>query len=167
MSQFFLTKGALVYVRAAVLSLLASLLLALAAGCGDSDDSSGDSSLSQAEFVERAEEICKTETEEALARMGPYVQRLEREGNGAGGPRELQAEAIQAIILPSVESQIDQIRKLGVPSGDEEQVKAFLTALEDAVDTSEAAPLTPRANAAFSRVNRIGRAYGLRRCAYG
>lgn len=158
--------------KRSVVALVSALLIASAlASCGDDDGSSSDSpgsvSISKAEFVQEAEKICIRESDKANARVAPYVERNKEAGGGSKSEEDLQAEAIEAVVLPSVERQIDQIRDLGVPTGDEDQVEDFLTALGDAIEVFREAPLTPRANAAFSRVNRVGRAYGLERCAYG
>ena len=157
--------------KGSIVILFSALLIAALASCGDDEDSSSDSSgsasISHAEFVREAERICIRASDNTLAEVGAYVKRQEQAGGGGQGQSDLQAEAVRDVILPSVESQIDEIRALDAPSGDEEQVKGFLKALEDAVDVAREKPLTPRANAAFSRVNRVGRAYGLERCAYG
>ena len=66
-----------------------------------------------------------------------------------------------------MQEQIDEIRDLGAPSGDEDEVEAFLAATEEALEKTEADPgllATPGANP-FREADQLLIDYGLAACA--
>jgi hypothetical protein len=176
-------------VRGSLLSSLGALAIAAAialgaGGCGGgSDSASGEStgatatggganqtvhssSLSKAEFIKRADAICTREKTKGLEAMGAYV----KESKGAAGQEKaaLIGEAIQKVFLPSVQSQVDQIRALGAPEGDEQEVEAILVALEEAVEgASQGTPSSAHFAQSFSNAGSLAREYGLSGCVYG
>lgn len=142
-------------------SLLALLLCALVAGCGGDDDSGGDSggeALPKAEFVEQANAICaegNAETEEALGELE--------------NPTEEDAIAfLTDTFLPNVRDQVEEIRGLGFPEGDEETLTATLDEVESVLDTVEEDPEAAAAgDDPFAEVNEELNAYGLTECGSG
>lgn len=180
-----------------VLAIAAAVALAVG-GCGGSSDSNGgggestgstggggketsgggkeatggkettvqSSSLSRAEFVERAGAICTREKTKGLEEMGAYVK--QHPGATGAGKLELIGEALQKVFLPSVQRQIDQIRALGAPAGDEQEIEAFLSALQEAVDEAgQGTPSNGKFGQAFASSANLAHEYGLDACAYG
>jgi hypothetical protein len=117
-------------------------LAAVVAGCGDSDDSASGSnqtktvsvttsSLSKAEFIKRANAACGR----AEATLVPKLERFALEHQSERtSPRVKQAKAAKAVLIPVAEAQIDAIRKLGAPKGDEAQIETILTAQQRGID---------------------------------
>jgi hypothetical protein len=141
----------------------------IAAGCGDDDDESSDTGTdtvtaapTKQEFLQQGNAICKRGGEEIDA-AGEQTF-----GSGQPTPQELEAFASQTLI-PGIQDQIDEIRALGAPEGDEDKVNSMLDKAEDAVDELEADPQGAfrEGNDPFAEVNKELAAYGLTTCAEG
>jgi hypothetical protein len=162
-------------VRAATLSLIILAVVAISA-CGD-DDNGADSaatagtvetsSLTKAQLVKQADEICAKGNEDLLERLDAYMVKNDS-GSKSGG--ELAAEGVQEVVLPEVEAQIEEIESLGAPSGDEKQIEAFLAAQRRGVESLESRrsiSLTSDLEPPFREAGNLARDYGFEACAYG
>lgn len=142
------------------LSLLAMLALALvAAGCGSSSDSSGGDALTKSAFIKQADAIC-TKGNKSIDAAGAKLGQ---------NPSKSQIEQFtNATLVPSLQSQLDEIRNLTPPSGDEDTVTAFLDSADEATSKIKADPslLTGSANP-FADANKKATAYGLKVCGRG
>lgn len=161
-----------------------SLLLALAAGlaavgCGGEDDSGSaasngnsamtgitTSSLSKEQFIQRAGEICSRERGKIAARQAAYVERTGM-GDSIPAPPEY-ADAVQAVLLPIFQDEIDRIRELGAPEGDEEDIADILGAQQQGLDeVAELRRLSSeegRLESHFAEARRLMEEYGLDAC---
>lgn len=151
---------------------MAALAVALlVAGCGgsDSDAESIDtnlttSSLSKAQFIKQADAICYRGKEQQLAQVQVYLREhknLPRSNPGV--------EAVQTILVPSVEDQLAELRELGAPAGEANKIEAMWNGLERSIKLIDEEGIS--ASAALRRAylpngQRIF-AYGVRGCAYG
>jgi hypothetical protein len=135
-------------------------------GGGGGETTVHSSSLSKAEFSEKAAAICTREKTKGLEAMSTYLK--QHPGAAGAAKIELIGEALQKVFLPAVQRQIDQIRALGAPAGDEEEIEAFLSALQEAVDeASQGTPSNGKFAQAFASSASIAHEYGLDACAYG
>ena len=69
-----------------------------------------------------------------------------------------------------MQNQLDQIRALGIPPGDEEQVNAILDAAQEAVDKLQADPsvvIEQNTPDPFAEANKLAKDYGLSTCGNG
>jgi hypothetical protein len=134
---------------------------------GNKETTAHSSSLSKAEFVKQANAICTREKTKGLEAMGAYAK--QHRGAATGQAKiELIGEAIQKVFLPSVQSQVNQIRALGAPAGDEQEVEALLDSLEEAVEkASQGTASSARFGQAFASSGKLAREYGLSDCVYG
>jgi hypothetical protein len=143
--------------------LAATLAIGLiASGCGgDDDDESGiaTSDLTTEEWIAQADEICAV-GDRKLEREAEEVFAGHRPPN-KGELAEFGREAV----VPRVQDQVDQIRALGAPEGDEGEVEAILTAAEEALDEVRANPASLEGGGAFAEVNALAAEYGLDECA--
>lgn len=147
--------------RLAVLFATMALAATAVAGCGGGDDAdagtAGDATtaatqLTEAEFVAQANTICLTGKRQIL-------KELKQEGS-------LTAAAVAAALLPAVQSQIDEIRELGVPADGADRTEALVSSMQDAVDASQG--LTgDQIVAEFRDFNKLARQYGVDACTYG
>lgn len=157
-----------------MLLLIIASTAALAAGCGEDEDSSASSgseagiatsSLSKDEFVKQANEICKSEREDLTTKITAYQ---EKNPPGEKSPNVAMAEGVQAVILPGLENEIAQIRELGAPEGDEDEVDEILVAQEDGIDKvaalKEIEPVEDAWERHFDPANKLMVAYGLKDC---
>lgn len=136
------------------------------AGCGGSSDSSSEvtaSSLSKAQFIKQADAACKKGEEEVQSDFKAFASENENLAN----PTEDQfSELIETVLVANVEQELEDIRALGAPSGDEEKVEAILAAREEGVEEAEAQPkrAVESSLAGFEKANGLAKAYGLEAC---
>jgi hypothetical protein len=144
----------------------------VAAGCGGNDDddtsattattgAAGDEPLSKEQFILSADQICARGDQEIEKAAGEVFQQ------GQQPSREEQEQFITDTVLPNVQQQIDGIRALPAPEGDEDQVTAILDAAQEAIDTGEADPAALTGQGAddpFAEANKLAEDYGLKSC---
>lgn len=132
------------------------------AGAGG-EEATNTSSLTKAQFLKQANKIC-------LGGEKQMTAELEKALAGGGQAEQQQAlvRATHEVVLPQVQSQIDELRALGLPSGDEQQVEAILASMQEAVETAEG-----RSNGTirdlgpvFERAGAMARQYGINGCGF-
>lgn len=147
--------------RGAWWSALTAVLSAglLAAGCGE-DAGEVEESLSKEEYLASGDQICATGDEAIEARTE----------DSFGVPPTEGAEAeryVSELVLPNIQSQIEQLRDLTPPRADEDQVRAIYDAAEDGLAEARQDPAaiargeTP---AALEEANRLFSDYGFQEC---
>jgi hypothetical protein len=163
--------------------MLAGALAAglIAAGCGGDDDetttaattpetgatgatgAAGGEPLSKQEFIAQADEICREGDRQIDQEAEEFFGDLEQDPGAA----ELE-EFATATVIPNIQQQIDDLRSLTPPEGDEDEVSAILDAAQEGVDEIEADPAIldegPDAGGAFAEANRLAQGYGLKEC---
>ncbi len=143
-------------------ALLAALALAIAAfaiaGCGDDGDdtetSSGDP-LSKEEFIAQADEICESgdaDIEQQALDLGVGVD-----------PDEL----VTTVIVPGTRQQVEQIRELAPPEGDEEEINEFLDTFDRGLDELENDPATLTKAKTIAEARTLAANYGFQSCDTG
>ena len=143
-------------------AIAAALALTIAvAGCGGgSDDSSSSTAaaLSKEEFLAQGNQICAAGNKE--------IDAASKEVFSSGQPSQAEIETfLTGTLIPSVQSQVDGIRALGAPAGDEDQVNAILDSAQSAIDAGKADPTTLEGNDdPFAETNKLANAYGLTEC---
>jgi hypothetical protein len=170
------------------MSLRISTLLALAfaagliaAGCGDDDDETTTSPatttagatgatgatgepLSKEEFIVQADAVCKAGDKK--------IDAAAKETFSGGQPSQAEQEQfVTEDVVPNIQEQIDGLRALTPPEGDEDEVSAILDSAQDAIDQIESDPsaLTEGANGddPFAEANQLAKEYGLKVCGQG
>jgi hypothetical protein len=149
---------------------LIALLVAVAAiamivaGCGGSRDSSeSTSSLTKAEFVKQGNAVCAKGNKE----IQEGFEEFEQEVGSQKQPTKAQlTEAIETIVLPAVRQQVEGVKDLGAPSGEEAKVEAITDAAEEALEKGEEDPasLTTEKADPFAKANELANEYGLVKC---
>jgi hypothetical protein len=73
----------------------------------------------------------------------------------------------KATAIPSIQSQVDQVRKLKPPANDESTVKAIVNTAQSDLDKVKANPALLASNGPdpFADANRLAKAYGMTQCA--
>ena len=148
--------------RGAWWSALAAVVSAglLAAGCGE-DAGEVEESLSKEEYLARGDQICATGDEAIEART---------EDSFGGVPPTEGAEAeryVSELVLPNIQSQIEQLRDLAPPRADEDQVRAIYDAADEGLAEARQDPAaiargeTP---AVLEEANRLFSDYGFQEC---
>jgi hypothetical protein len=137
----------------------------IAAGCGGGDDDNGDDNgattaaetLSKSEFVQEANQICKEGNDE-LDQAGQSL--------GQSSNEEDLKTFITETLVPNIQGQIDQIRALGIPEADQEEVNAILDDAEaDLSKVKDDPSIVIQNQDPFTDVNKRLDDYGLTECA--
>lgn len=163
---------------ARVMTLLALALAAglIAAGCGDDDDETTTAAtttagatgatgatgvgtgepLSQDEFIAEADQIC-TDSDKKINAAGQDI------GNK---PSDQEFDQfVTETLVPEIQGQIDDIRALTPPEGDEDEVSAILDAAQDGVDQIEQDPSSVQGeDDPFQEANQLAKDYGFKKC---
>ena len=143
----------------------------LIAGCGSGNGGSDNdqvtirsSSLSKKEFIEKADAICRARVSEAHEGFEAFVERKKVATASPAEQAVLANEAVDTIIRPPLEKQISEIRDIGAPVGDEDQIAAILTAIQKALDEGQTNPTGVIGGSSFARPSAMARKYGFAVC---
>lgn len=141
-------------------ALVAAVLLA---GCGGDEDSAG-ASISKEEFIAKADAICKRSNKRMEAAFGKFL----KDNPGLTKPDDPKFQPLVTdVMVPSLKQEIQELRELGVPDGDEEKVDAMISALEEGLETAENNPQVVTGSSSdtiFGIASRIAGEYGLKTC---
>jgi hypothetical protein len=145
---------------------LLAMLLVPAAGCGgESERQSPEPSgpPTKAEFLERADEICLSYESQIEAAGDELFARRRRPS-----PAEARDFASE-VAIPKLREEIEAIRALGVPEGDEQPIEAILAAAARGIEQIRRNPevLIGAAPPALRKAGRLARRYGSRECGSG
>lgn len=155
-------------------SLLVAGLALVVAGCGGDDETSttattsstvagattGGTALTKEEFLAQANAVCK-EGGKAIDQAASGIFTGQK-------PTQAQLEQAAQIFVPGIQAQIDAVRALPAPEGDEETVGNFLDVSQEALDQVEADPSLLAASdndGPFAESNQLAEEYGLTECA--
>jgi hypothetical protein len=131
----------------------------IAAGCGSSDssDNTAAATISSSDYVTKADQICKQaegELDEAGRALGDHPSKAQL------------ADFSNNTLVPNIQGQIDDVRALGAPSTEEEQVSAFLSAAQEAVDRLKADPSLVEEDSVFNETREKAKVVGFKVCAH-
>jgi hypothetical protein len=155
--------------RVSVAALLAVAIAVIAAGCGSSGDAAttSTSSITKAAFLRRANGICAKARSGLLEKAEVYINHHVGKGKSES---EVVADAYKAVLVPSIEEQIAEIRTIGFPSGDEQTIETFLNTLQEKDDEIKTLPSVVSrfpVDRILKPAGDLARAYGLDVCGYG
>jgi hypothetical protein len=146
-----------------LIALFAALVAValIAAGCGSSDDSTTDStaSLTKAEFLKQGNAICDAGNKEINAGFNEFLPK------GKEPSKAELDEAMETVLIPSVTKQVEEIRALGAPEGEEEAVEDFLVGAEEELEKGEEEPAYLATDSSFNKTTQEAKAIGLTSCA--
>jgi hypothetical protein len=152
--------------------LLISFLSAglIVAGCGG-DNNNTTTTLSKQEFLKKGNAICRKANQDVnKAGRLIFLTGVKKGQKPSGPPPAAKFKKFaDTILIPSIQSQINQIRALGVPPGDQAQVKAILDAAQAALNKGKQDPTLLEGNKStpFAKANKLALAYGLTVCGSG
>jgi len=149
------------------LALMAALIVGVCvAGCGSSNSTSTETtaSISKAEFVAKGNAVCVKGEKAQEAEINAYVK---KNGLEKQEPTKAQtAEIVETILAPNIQSQINGVKALGAPSGEEQQVRAALELSQQTLEKIEANPELAFGNKdPFAAAGKQLHALGLKQCA--
>jgi hypothetical protein len=139
----------------------------LAAGCGSSKSSSGTAgtaskpALTKAQFLAQGNAIC----EEGSRKLAVAQKELEKTV-GSAAPTEAQVTAYAtSAFVPSIQGQIEKIRALGGPAGEEATVGHMLDVAQSALNEVKTKPALLLSGHPFAGFAKLAHPYGLTACA--
>jgi hypothetical protein len=141
--------------------IVASILAALAAGCGGEDESAA-----RAALLRRLNASCLVHNRVAAAQIlkvydNPRVKRANSERRAIN----LEVSLFAPIVLADAEAQARAVRSVDMPSGDEEPLNAILDAYRAWIERAKRSPLrTVVANDVYNEARELARGYGLVKC---
>jgi hypothetical protein len=145
--------------------LAGALAIALvAAGCGGGSGSST-ASISKAEFEKQGNAICA----QGEKRIQQEARKYAKEHHLQQKPTTAQfTEIAETIVIPGIQQQLDELRALGAPAGEESQVKETFAAVEEGLEEIKKEPakvIQPEGSIpAFAKANKMARGLGLETC---
>jgi hypothetical protein len=142
----------------AMFAVALAVAAAVAAGCaGSDDDSTGleTSDLTKQEWIAQANQICIEGDKDIGQQAGEFF-------DGKPTPAE-STQFSHEVVLPSIQAQVAQIRELGAPEGDEDQVEAILDAVEEGLAKAET-DSSALQEGALDEGTALVQAYGAKAC---
>jgi len=123
-------------------------------GCGGSDSTT---SSTKADFVQRAEAICKKGEGEQLQLILSYKKQH---------PAAEEEELIKPAAIPPLENEIGAIKALDIPEGGEQEVNTWIKEFEATLQQVKRDPsmLVDLRENPFEKANKLAAKYGLETC---
>jgi hypothetical protein len=146
------------------LAVAAILIVGLVlVACGSSNDNSTTTALSKAAFLKQGNAICKKgnqQINQAAHKQFP---------KGSKPTKADFTKFTTDTAIPNVQTQIDGIKALGAPTGDEAKVNAITAAAQAGLDKTKKDPslFTSNKGDPFAQANKLATAYGLTVCGSG
>ncbi len=144
--------------------VLAGLLVA---GCGSSSSTTTTTAttISKAEFVAKGNAICAAGSKTQEAAFNAFAKKHGLKENQQPNKAQ-QAEAVNSILVPGIQTQINAVKNIGAPTGEEQQVSAALDTAEQELSKVKANPeLAFGKESAFVGAGEKLHALGLTQCA--
>jgi len=144
--------------------IVGALAVGLIAGCGSSSDDSSTSSLTKAEFIKQGDVICTKHHETFENELRAF---LKKSGANKGiESADALSEFAQTKLAPVFSSEAEELRALGAPSGEEEEVNAILDPLEEGIEELEnnSAKLGKETPAGIEKANNSAEKFGFKVC---
>jgi hypothetical protein len=164
------------YPALTVLALLAALVLA--AGCGGGDDdqtdataaAGGDASngvetasntetLPKQQYIRRANAVCRKAGVQIQREFRPYLE------DGLESLPQAAPAMVNDVLIPGLETEIEELRAIGLPDEGAEEVDAMITALEEGMEraTEDPEDFVLRSSG-FQESEQLGRKFGSSAC---
>jgi hypothetical protein len=161
--KYFSTEGIILRKRLGLSVTVVAAISLFFWGCGSDDGASGSAQVSKAAFVRQANAVCEAASERIVAKSATAEQ------NGKTGP-QAGAELVPVILVPAIEEEIEEVRALEMPEGDEAQIEAILDALQEVMDKAKVAPeeflaVLGAGERPYRKVEKLANAYGIDECA--
>jgi hypothetical protein len=143
-------------VTAFVTTLGLGLVLSACGGGGSST-----ATISKAEFLKQGNAICKNGNKQIEAAAEQQFPK------GRGRPSQAeQVKFATQMVISNIQHQIDAIKALGAPEGDEATVETITSEAQSALDEAKKDPtvLTGNGPGPFAKANKFANSYGLTAC---
>lgn len=146
-------------------TLVLPAMVLVVSGCGSSGGAESTTALTKAQFLVKANAICKKAYREINQTYGKFSHANENTTTEA--KRNQEAERI---VPPALNKVVRELRALGAPSGEEERVDKILATWEEGIEEGEKDPIALRGiegKFAFEKAYEGLWGYGLTGCGLG
>jgi hypothetical protein len=142
----------------ALLGLLFACSLIFAAGCGGGDDGGETATTTTDDYISQADAVCSESDAQNAAAF--------RQAFGNEQPTTAEAAAyVGDVLVPALETQLEQLRALSPPEGDTETVNAIWDRIADVIETMKEDPEASLGiEDPFADVTPEAEAYGFKSC---
>jgi hypothetical protein len=154
--------------RFLVLTAAVTAIALVAVGCGSDDDNGttdSTASLTKAEFLEQGNAICRAGNKAIDGEFEKFAEEHNLSENKPPTDAQFE-EAAEEFLVPAIARQVEEVRDLGLPEGEEDTVDEFLENAEAEVEKIEDDPSALNEDA-FVAVNKEARTIGLVACSEG
>jgi hypothetical protein len=169
--QNFLFRREAMIIRRLTVIAIALALISAWAGCGGSGGDTGGatvttSNLTKAVYIKKVSGICEQTRHKLLKGLGAYE---EREAASSKPVSKRVEEVSGSVFLPGIEREIEEIRTLGAPQGDEQVVEAMLAGMQKgvAIGKKRLATSIDQFSRQFHAFDKVAGPYGLEACLFG
>jgi hypothetical protein len=153
--------------------VITPLLTGLAlAGCGEGDGSAevegAGTGIEKAVFIKKADAVCMKTIKKVGKEAKPFLGELTVRSEEAR--RAAEKRLLPRILAPALQAELKELRALGIPDGDAEQIEAFLDAIQKVAEMAKTNPhaLAPGSKPdLFAAARERGQDYGITFCPYG
>lgn len=148
----------------ALLAALAVLVALVVAGCGSSDETTTDETvtLTKAEFIKQGDAICQKGNDESEKEAEEFAEENDFDLEKASD--EQLEEAVSEVLVANLRGQLDELEALGAPEGDEEQVEEIVDSLEGATEEIEDDPGVVFDGEVLKEPGELAQDYGFKVC---
>jgi hypothetical protein len=128
-----------VFKKVLVVGVLALAILAVGCG-GDSDETETEATaITKAAFIRKADRICRLSREKFVEVGFAKAKKL---ADKPKAREALEFELIETLFVPTLENEIEELRALGAPPGDEAKIEKILELTEDTLEEAKTEPET-------------------------
>ena len=150
--------------------LVGALAIALVGiGCGGGDGSGqavANVEVSKPTYMKKAEAVCKKNYEKVRLGYENFVKENGGPENSFDEPAK-EAEYVETVIVPEKKKTVEELKALGAPSGDEQEVDEIVEAYEEGIEVAEENPQAAMSSTGvFAYASNVAKEYGLKSCLY-
>lgn len=120
--------------------------------------------ISKAAYLKLANDICHTAFKNIAFRALPILQKAGKKSERAREAAEV--ELLPTVLIPGLKEEVEELRALGAPEGDEKQVEAIVKAIEDVIEKGETDPEAFQRTNPYFEAATMAAKYGLKTCPY-
>lgn len=130
----------------------------------DTPPADAPAAIAKPEFLRQANAICAKANQELVKTSEDFTK--EKNLSESNQPTDAQLGELTKLVMPAINRQVEELRALGAPAGDEAEVDAILSAVEGAIEEGEQDPaaIYGADGGAFARANQLAVDYGLNKC---
>lgn len=142
-------------------AMLVAVLVTLSSCGGSSGEASASQPLTKAQFIKRADAICRSEESRKTKAL---TEASKRGKNYLSGSHQELAHLVSEAILPLYSEMIEELAALNPPAADRAKMEQLIAKYEKTLENAEANPGRQVVYDAFIPVNRAAMKYGFKEC---